>query len=211
MKSVGHIYCVTCLLTGKLYFGQTVKPIEKRWKHHIKYAQSGCQYKLHRAIRKYGVENFTVEEVMWVEADDRQVLNSKLDFLERFFIKRFNTRYDGFNMTDGGEGFSLGSLSPTHRLNLSRAKKGKKRGNFTDEWKRKIGESCKNHPTPYKGKPLSQEHRRRISQGVKEAYETGRKARPNLKGSNNPFASRKHSEESKRKMREAWKIRKLKL
>lgn len=147
----GRIYCITCLPTGKLYFGQTVKPIEKRWKHHIKYAQSGCQYKLHRAIRKYGVENFTVEEVMWVEADDRQVLNSKLDFLERFFIKRFNTRYDGFNMTDGGEGFSSGSLSSTHRLNISRAKKGKKRGNLSDEWKRKIGESCKNHPTPYKG------------------------------------------------------------
>lgn len=194
-----------------MYIGQTVKPIEKRWKHHIKYAQSGCQYKLHRAIRKYGVENFTVEEVMWVEADDRQVLNSKLDFLERFFIKRFNTRYDGFNMTDGGEGFSSGSLSSTHRLNISRAKKGKKRGNLSDEWKRKIGESCKNHPTPYKRKPLSQEHRRKISQGVREAYETGRKMKPNLKGSNNPFASRKHSEESKRKMREVWKIRKLKL
>lgn len=207
----GRIYCITCLANGKLYIGQTVKPIEKRWKHHIKYAQSGCQYKLHRAIRKYGVENFTVEEVMWVEADDRQVLNSKLDFLERFFIKRFNIRYDGFNMTDGGEGFSSGSLSSTHRLNISRAKKGKKRGNLSDEWKRKIGESCKNLPTPYKGKPLSQEHRRKISQGVREAYETGRKMKPNLKGSNNPFASRKHSEESKRKMREAWKIRKLKL
>lgn len=202
----GRIYCITCLVNGKMYIGQTVKPIEKRWKHHIKYAQSGCQYKLHRAIRKYGVENFTVEEVMWVEADDRQVLNSKLDFLERFY-----TRYDGFNMTDGGEGFSSGSLSSTHRLNISRAKKGKKRGNLSDEWKRKIGESCKNHPTPYKGKPLSQEHRRKISQGVREAYETGRKMKPNLKGSNNPFASRKHSEESKRKMREAWKIRKLKL
>jgi group I intron endonuclease len=63
MKSVGHIYCVTCLLTGKLYFGQTVTPIGDRWVRHLSSSKKGSNHKFHRAIRKYGAENFIVEEV----------------------------------------------------------------------------------------------------------------------------------------------------
>lgn len=31
---IGHIYCICCLANGKLYIGQTVKSIEKRFKEH---------------------------------------------------------------------------------------------------------------------------------------------------------------------------------
>lgn len=107
MGIIGHIYCVTCLPTGKLYFGQTVMSIERRFGKHISKALRNPQCKFHRAIRKYGVENFTVEEVMWVEAPTKQALKAKLDFLEIHFIQKFDTRHNGYNETDGGEG-SLG-------------------------------------------------------------------------------------------------------
>lgn len=76
----GYIYCVTCLPTGKLYFGQTVMSIEKRWRHHKGSAQRGSDHKFHRAIRKYGEENFLVEEVLTVSAPTKEILKKKLDY-----------------------------------------------------------------------------------------------------------------------------------
>lgn len=122
MGIIGHIYCVTCLPTGKLYFGQTVMSIERRFGKHISKALRNPQCKFHRAIRKYGVENFTVEEVMWVEAPTKQALKAKLDFLEIHFIQKFDTRRNGYNETDGGEG-SLGvQLSNETKRKISEKK-----------------------------------------------------------------------------------------
>lgn len=88
MGIIGHIYCVTCLPTGKLYFGQTVMSIERRFGKHISKALRNPQCKFHRAIRKYGVENFTVEEVMWVEANNKKKLkkNTEENFLKIMLI-----------------------------------------------------------------------------------------------------------------------------
>lgn len=65
---IGHIYCICCLANGKLYIGQTVKSIEKRFKEHKQAAKRGVPYRLYSAMRKYGVENFTIEEIIQVSA-----------------------------------------------------------------------------------------------------------------------------------------------
>lgn len=119
----GIIYCVTCLKNGKPYFGQTVRSIEARWRQHVVSANNGSALKFHRAIRKYGSDNFRIEEVMWVEASSLQALKAKLDYIERRLIKRFNTFRNGYNMTLGGEG-QLGKV-------------------FSEESKRKMSESAK--------------------------------------------------------------------
>ena len=161
----GYIYCVTCLPTGKLYFGQTVKSIYSRFNLHLICARKGSHYKFHRAIRKYGVENFTVEEVMWVEAPTKQALKAKLDFLEIHFIQKFDTRRNGYNMTDGGDWVNLGSLSEEHKRKLSESKKGDKNPMFgkkhSEETRRKMSESNKGKHS------VSEEHRRKLSEANK--------------------------------------------
>lgn len=119
MKFLGHIYCIECKVTRKWYIGQTVNTLQKRMKRHISNAQKGEKYALSRAIRKYGVENFTIEEIMWVEAETIQKLKRKLDFLECYFIARYNTIKDGYNMTGGGEGVLGLHFSEESRVKMS--------------------------------------------------------------------------------------------
>lgn len=222
----GFIYCITCLTNGKMYIGQTSKTIEERFQSHIHKAEIGKNYALYRAIRKYGPENFTIEEVMFVEAPTKEELKQKLDYLERRFIARYDTLRHGYNMTIGGDG-SIGlswskesrkklgkslkgrKFTEEHRKKISEAKRGKKRPPLSDEWKRKIGESCKGHRAPYKGVKLTEERKEKIRQGTIKAYKEGRKVPPILRGEKNPFYGKHHSKESRMKMKESWKLRKV--
>lgn len=212
----GYLYCVTCLKTGKLYFGQTTVNIKRRWHQHIRFSvQRRDNYKLHAAIRKYGVENFTVEEVMWVEAPTKQALKTKLDFLEIHFIQKFDTRRNGYNMTDGGDWVNLGTLSEEHKRKLSESKKGDKNPMFgkkhSEETRRKMSESNKgkhsvseelrkklseanrgerNHnfrkPAWNRGMPIPEEQKKKISEA--------------LKGKPQPWNSRPCSAETRKKI-----------
>lgn len=199
----GYIYCITCLPTGKLYFGQTSGTVAKRFKEHLQHSVTKCRkYKFHRAIRKYGEENFTVEEVMWVEAPTKKELKAKLDFLERHFIQRYDTKRSGYNSTDGGDG----------TIGLQRSA----------EWRRKISEKLKGHPGALKGKHHSEESKRLMSEnrkGKRLSEETklklskahkGKvlteewkdKIRKSTLGKNNPFYGKKHTEKSRQIMAE---------
>lgn len=171
----GFIYCVTCLPTGKLYFGQTTKSIKRRWHQHVRFSkQERDNYKFHRAIRKYGEENFLVEEVMFVEAPTKEELKAKLDFIEMRFIKKLGTRNNGYNSTDGGDYVNLMSLSEEH--------------------KRKISESMSGKKNPMFGKKFSDEHRKRISEANKGKHEVTNKQKEKLSrlfsGNRNPMFGR---------------------
>ena len=114
---IGHIYCICCLANGKLYIGQTVKSIEKRFKEHKQAAKRGVPYRLYSAMRKYGVENFTIEEIIQVSAPNRQALKAKLCYIEERLIKRLQTKEFGYNSTDGGDGAvqqQVACLRPVH-------------------------------------------------------------------------------------------------
>lgn len=101
---MGYIYKITNKINKKIYIGKTVNTIEHRWKDHINDCNGNNikakNYLLHKAIKKYGVDNFIIEQLE--ECD-----NNLLDEKEKYWIKIFNSYYItgyGYNMTYGGEG-----------------------------------------------------------------------------------------------------------
>ena len=182
----GYIYCVTCLPTGKLYFGQTVMSIEERWRHHKGSAQRGSDHKFHRAIRKYGEENFTVEEVMTVSAPTKEILKKKLDYVEMRLIKKLETHKCGYNSTDGGEG-TLGLKLSEHAIR--KMAESKKRENLTPEKRKRLSESKMGERNPFYQKTHTKEVRERISAAKR--------------GENHHFFGKKMSEEHRKKLSEA--------
>lgn len=92
------IYKITSNDTGKCYIGQSID-IENRWLQHICTAKYEIDNnKFYNAIRKYGYENFTYEVIE--ECDKAQEV---LDDRERYWIEYYNSYYDGYNSTKGGQ------------------------------------------------------------------------------------------------------------
>ena len=218
MTIKGYIYCATCLSTGKSYFGQTVYSIENRWRHHIYSTQHSSDHKFHRAIRKYGEENFIIEEVLTVSAPTKESLKRKLDYLEQHFIQKFDTKRNGYNSTDGGDGGLLGySFTEETKRKISLSRIGEKnpfyRKHLSKEHRRKISEAQKGKTSPMKGRTLTEEHKRKLSlsnlgencymYGRKHSENVKRKISESLRGKKNPFFGKRHSEESRKKMSEA--------
>lgn len=95
---MGYIYKITNKINNKMYIGQTITTIKERmYKHYsnAKKATTGIDF----AIGKYGKENFIVEEVC-------SCLDEDLDDLEQFYIAKFDTYNNGYNLTIGGQKFT---------------------------------------------------------------------------------------------------------
>ena len=59
-----HIYCITNLINGKIYIGQTVQQNSKmRWYAHLADARRGKKSYLLDSIRKYGKDSFAWEVI----------------------------------------------------------------------------------------------------------------------------------------------------
>ena len=91
------IYKIENKLNGHCYIGQSIN-IEERWKIH-KNSIYNCivyDYPLYKAIRKYGIENFSfeiIEECIEKELNDKEV----------YWIKQYNSFFNGYNQTMGGQ------------------------------------------------------------------------------------------------------------
>ena len=96
---MGYIYKVQNKVNNKVYIGKTVNTIRERWLEHIDEANRGDNTLLHKAITKYGKDNFYVDEI---ENCSCELLNTK----EIHYIALFHSHMSegGYNMTYGGEG-----------------------------------------------------------------------------------------------------------
>jgi len=153
------IYKITNQINGKIYIGKTIDSLSGRWSSHQRYAmKEQNQTLLARAMRKHGIENFTIEQIDQSEDHD-QLLE-----LEKKYIAEANSMDPevGYNMTEGGEG----TLGCKH----------------TEEWKQMMSErnSGENNPMfgvtgedhPLYNIPRTEEDKQKIRDGwTKSDYE----------------------------------------
>lgn len=94
---MGFIYKITNKINGKVYIGQTITPIKNRMYKHYSQARNGKNITgIDAAIKKYGKENFEVEQIL-------ECPNEDLDLQEKFYISKYNSFENGYNLTIGGQ------------------------------------------------------------------------------------------------------------
>jgi group I intron endonuclease len=94
------IYKITNTINNKVYIGLTTCTLEYRWSRHITESKNQNNKKhLYKSMRKYGVENFTIEEI------DNTNDFKELGILERHYISFYDSQdpNKGYNLTAGGE------------------------------------------------------------------------------------------------------------
>lgn len=93
------IYKIENLINHKKYIGQS-RNIERRWKDEKQRAfyefAREYDYPISRALRKYGLENFSFSII-------EECPIEKLNERERYWINYYNTFFEGYNQTLGGE------------------------------------------------------------------------------------------------------------
>lgn len=128
-----QVYRIVNLINDKVYIGRS-KDAKKRFKSHEYTANGGRGYKLHAAIRKYGILNFKMD--ILTSHDNIEDCVKK----EEYFIKIHSSYKNGYNSSRGGfgelrseESYKTQSdnmkgrvFSEEHKKNISKSMSGRK-------------------------------------------------------------------------------------
>ncbi len=127
-----QVYLIQNKINGAIYIGKA-KDTEARWKKHLSVAY-GKRTKekryLHRAIFKYGSENFSFS-VIEEHGNEEDCNEAEIFFIEYFLF--LGARL--YNLTKGGEGVSGRVVTKETREKISKSRIGLK---HTDETKEKL-------------------------------------------------------------------------
>lgn len=97
--TVGQIYIIRNLINDKVYIGETTMGYKERFAQHCKRStRTSRHFKLYEAMNTLGLKNFYVELL-----EDRVPID-KMYEREIFYIKKYNSFYNGYNSTKGGDG-----------------------------------------------------------------------------------------------------------
>lgn len=134
---IAKIYRITNIINNKIYIGFTTKDkVITRWYEHLFFARHKTyNSKLHKAIRKYGESNFTIEEI-YCSKD----IEHTFTIMEKYFIKKFDSINTGYNLSEGGRGPLNIKRSIESRLKQSKKLKGRK---FSEETRKKFSIAAK--------------------------------------------------------------------
>jgi group I intron endonuclease len=151
------IYKITNTINGRVYIGQTVMSLARRWSQHSTSKKNSPMY---NAFRKYGAENFTIEVICSALAPEH------LNALEKYFIGYYDSIIpNGYNLTSGGN--SAFTRSEHTKKLQSIAMKGH---TVSPETRAKIAASLVGRPGHRLGATHTEEVRKLISD-----KQTGRK------------------------------------
>ncbi len=219
------IYKATNKINDKVYVGQTVQSLRIRKSRHIYDANNGCDFNFHRAIRKYGINNFE-----WVIIRICNNIN-ELNAFEQYYILYYDSMDNGYNLKSGGRnGFlseetkakisknntrpMLGKhLSTETKEKLRQARLGSKHSDVTKElmsknstkyWlgKKLSKEHCENLRIAHINKKASVEAREKMSIAKLNMSDKTRKKMSKAKsGKNHPMYNKHHTKGSREKMR----------
>lgn len=150
------IYKVTNKINSKCYIGQTRHSLEYRKSRHLSCARKGVNTHFYQAIRKYGEDNFEWEIICSTNDKD------KLNELETFYITKYDSIKNGYNMVDGGDNniMDIESVKTKHAKVMS-----------SDEVRNKISKTMKDKIA--KGEFFTETHRKRLSESAKGNHNFG--------------------------------------
>jgi group I intron endonuclease len=176
----GYIYIVTNTVNGKRYVGQTRGQVKYRWAAHVKGALAhNNDYAISHAIRKYGIDAFSVRTLC-------KAAHCDLNFFEGRAVAILNTIAPaGYNLTPAGDSFE-----------------------HTAETRAKISAANMGRTSPNKGKPQSEETKAKLSLSVKAAWADPGKGAILLASTKAAHTGMKHTELTRAKMSAAGKGRK---
>lgn len=120
----GSIYIIKNTVNNKVYIGQTTQTIGIRFTNHKMASRTGEDTKFYRAMRKHGEENFYPELLEQVEIEN---LNDR----EKYWIKYYDSYYNGYNSTLGGD--------QPYRINYDKVKELWDGGMYVTEIARAMG------------------------------------------------------------------------
>lgn len=162
------IYLITNKINGKLYVGQTHFTLEKRFQRHC-WKSAHVVMPIANAIKKYGKENFTIEELCQCSTQ------KELDNMEIYWANKLSTFCpNGYNLKVGR---ASGITSEETKEKISLANKGRK---FSDEhienlskshmgWK-PTNETKQKWRNCFQGKKQKPEHIKKRIDGLKRVY-----------------------------------------
>lgn len=107
---IGTVYKITNIINNKVYIGETIMPMKKRFQTHLTSAfnakSNTYNYYFHRAIRKYGKDAFIIECLETIEGNFQKWVKKKIQQLEKKYIKQYksNDPLVGYNSDSGGLG-----------------------------------------------------------------------------------------------------------
>lgn len=117
-----YLYHIENQTNGKIYVGKSMEREDSRWQEHLCDARSGrTKMPIHRAMKKYGPENFTYNVMNMYGTQEEALL------AEVYLIAYLRSQeVELYNVTAGGEGasFKRGPRSPEHTAKLKCFSKG---------------------------------------------------------------------------------------
>ena len=166
------VYCATNKINGKKYIGQSTKTLEERIRDHRHDAKHQVTRPFMRALNKYGIEGFDWE-VLCECSSTQEMIDKEIELIE----KHGSFGHKGYNAHKGGQ-YRTEEIKAKTSKSVTKFLMGHK---HSEETKRKISEARMGYKrsaeskikqslhnarvAPWKGKKLSEEHKKAIANG----------------------------------------------